>query len=570
MESIWTSKEIEGILLQLEKLNLPFNRYCFSRIGKRIKQLGKGGFSRVYEAKHIYKKKKLYAIKVIGFEGSQIDRKAFNKSIEAQKMLQHETDGIVKIYDTFEACIYIGENNQIIKVQSVDDKEKNIERNYLYLQFVLMEKVQPVITKDSSGKMTLFPEQLNNFNKDEILKLAYDVGCALEKAHQKRILHRDIKLENIFYDERKKQYKLGDFGIARVTIDGVASTIAFTKGYGAPEIVGSFENNYDRTADVYSFGIVIYVLLNRLKFPDSKSYHVNIKEQYSENYRIPKLENAQGKLGQCIDKMCRFRPAERYQSMELVLNDLEKIIYNKTNGCQREQKKKTLWLGIFCGTFGIIFWELCMVRNGGETYSILDFLFWICCIWKMMLVIWNYRSRILNIVTILLGFLTVLESGLMWWNVTICLCSIISLDMVAGTISWIFLLAHIFRFLLTQKLEMIPDLQNKAWLAIVMISITYVFLLQYEILKVRGRKFVNRIIQYNIPLKVAILCYAIELLRGVMIKIVFAQYGTNLVSRRVLYYYEVLKVDPLKIGTMGLLICIFYIMLKKKSSVKFC
>ena len=111
--------------------------------------------------------------------------------------------------------------------------------------------------------------------------MAYDIGLALKEAHLKNIIHRDIKLENIFYSDSDHRYKLGDFGISCITDDGMASTVAFTKGYGAPEVVGTLEDKYDCTADIYSFGMTLYVLINKLRFPSSKNYHPNI-EQYKK------------------------------------------------------------------------------------------------------------------------------------------------------------------------------------------------------------------------------------------------------------------------------------------------
>ena len=100
---------------------------------------------------------------------------------------------------------------------SVKEKPENISRTTIKLQFVLMEKIDSVITRTKGGNIKMTPESLANGDEQEILKLAYDIGLALKRAHNKNVLHRDVKLENVFYSEKKKQYKLGDFGIAKKT-----------------------------------------------------------------------------------------------------------------------------------------------------------------------------------------------------------------------------------------------------------------------------------------------------------------------------------------------------------------
>ena len=139
------------------------------------------------------------------------------------------------------------------------------------------------------------PEELQAFDEEEIINLSYQIGEALKVAHSKKLLHRDIKLENVFYDSKSQKYKLGDFGIARMTDDGMASTTAFTRGYGAPEVVSTLDDRYDNTSDLYSFGMMIYVLMNRLRFPESQNYHVNISVQYAPGYRVPRPETGDRK-----------------------------------------------------------------------------------------------------------------------------------------------------------------------------------------------------------------------------------------------------------------------------------
>ena len=67
--------------------------------------------------------------------------------------------------------------------------------------------------KDKYGNFEVLREDLKS--EEEVLRLAKDIGSALSTAHENGIIHRDVKLENIFWDKHLQQYKLGDFGVAR-------------------------------------------------------------------------------------------------------------------------------------------------------------------------------------------------------------------------------------------------------------------------------------------------------------------------------------------------------------------
>ena len=94
----------------------------------------------------------------------------------------------------------------------------------------------------------------------EVIRLGIDICRALEVCERYSIIHRDIKLDNIFISEGG-DYKLGDFGIAR-TMDKAqqASTQVGTKQYAAPEVIQG--RKYTSNVDTYSLGMLMYRLLN--------------------------------------------------------------------------------------------------------------------------------------------------------------------------------------------------------------------------------------------------------------------------------------------------------------------
>lgn len=380
MTSAWTNKEIETILVQLDEAVLPFKNYCFTGIGQGLNLLGTGGFSNVYEAELRKDHNRSFAIKVIGFGDKSVAPAEFKEEVGAQKRLCFSQENTVRILEAVEIHVWFDDELRVLKAETADagaEKEQNISgttkiqgQDYLTLQFIVMEKLSAVLTMERYGKKSLFPAGLADFEEEEIRKVAYDIGKALEYAHKNKILHRDIKLENIFYDEQRKRYKLGDFGIAKVTQDGMASTTAFTRGYVAPEVNRQTNVKYDNTADIYSFGMLLYVLMNGLKFPGSENYNVNVELQYQQGYVLPTPEHCYGKLFEIVRKMCSFDPDDRYQSMEQVMNELDGILGDEREHYRKEHKPASFVLGnvflilgvaVKCRWLGIAFLSLAVV-----------------------------------------------------------------------------------------------------------------------------------------------------------------------------------------------------------------
>ncbi|GLC74270.1 hypothetical protein PLESTF_001483200 [Pleodorina starrii] len=101
--------------------------------------------------------------------------------------------------------------------------------------------------------------QKEYFTEEEVMNMFVQIASAISYIHSKRVLHRDLKTQNIFI-ARGGIIKLGDFGISKVLerTDSFATTVTGTPYYMAPEICTN--QPYTYKSDIWSLGCVLYEL----------------------------------------------------------------------------------------------------------------------------------------------------------------------------------------------------------------------------------------------------------------------------------------------------------------------
>lgn len=315
---------VESVLSTLDEHHFLFPQFALKKLNNELKLLGIGGFSSVYEMYNKERPELSFAMKVIGFQSHKVNSVEFWNAGRIQWILCRESKYIMRILDARELVLVFDENGRITEVKDATREVWEESEKTLHLQFVLMEKLDELIEKDRFANVKLLKEELSN--EAEVLKFAFEIGQGLAAAHTNGCLHRDIKIENIFWDDTEQVYKLGDFGIAKWTEDGNAETIVYTDGYGAPEIERRLYDNYNATADIYSLGITLYLLLNDLRFPGSDGYYSKVEVQYHPEFIFPAPAHASEMMTRVIRKMCSFYSAERYQSMNEVLAELSRVL----------------------------------------------------------------------------------------------------------------------------------------------------------------------------------------------------------------------------------------------------
>ena len=230
---------------------------------------------------------------------------------------------------------------------------------------IRMELLTP-ITKQLAGQSEIPEEQ--------VIALGKDLSRALICCEENHILHRDIKPQNIFVSEDGK-YKLGDFGIAKAKEKtGTDTARAGTSDYMAPEVY--YGEHYDKTADIYSLGIVLYWLLNNRKMPFLPQSSTAPRLQEREDARMRRLKgealpppvNGSKGLKRIVLKCCAFKPKDRYADASELLRDLLAL---KRKPAPKPNKSRLLML--ICGVLALagLFFGGMKLIGARETVSVI-------------------------------------------------------------------------------------------------------------------------------------------------------------------------------------------------------
>jgi serine/threonine protein kinase/tetratricopeptide (TPR) repeat protein len=186
-------------------------------------------------------------------------------------------------------------------------------------QFIVMECVDGVTlrAKIAEGKL----------QTGTSVGYAIQIAEALEEAHSKGIVHRDVKADNIMVTP-KNQVKVMDFGLAKLKgslrLTRTSSTVG-TLAYMAPEQLRGEEA--DSRSDVFSFGVLLYEMLTgNLPFRGEHEAATIYAILNEEPDPIEKhLVEAPSDLVHILNRLLEKDPAERYQSMGEVVIELKRV-----------------------------------------------------------------------------------------------------------------------------------------------------------------------------------------------------------------------------------------------------
>ena len=286
-----------------------------------VEPIGKGAFGHVYKA--IRKKNDdIAAVKIISLPQNMEEIEAKRQQYSDETIKASYRDQAKEVLEEIKIMKELVGSSNIVGIQDYELVEKSGGIGYdIYIR---MELLQPMKKHHDDLEIShncaqyILPEE-------EIIKIGIDICRALETCHnvttetKKQIIHRDIKPENILYHKNSDSYKLGDFGVSKEleTADSNLTQSIGTLKYMAPEVLHSI--HYDSKADIYSLGLVLYVLANKKRLPFAMvagrhKEEVESIERRMAGENLPAPEFVSPRLAAVILKACSYNAEERYAS----------------------------------------------------------------------------------------------------------------------------------------------------------------------------------------------------------------------------------------------------------------
>ena len=256
-----------------------------------ISRVGSGGMADVYKAKD-QKLDRLVAVKVLKPEFREDTNfvAKFGKEAQAAAGLSHPN--VVNVFD-------VGE-----------------DRGLYYIVMELVERITLKAYITRKGKLSV----------KEATSIAIQVSLGLEAAHNRGIVHRDVKPQNIIISTDGK-VKLSDFGIAKATNSNtITANVMGSVHYSSPEQVRGGAS--DARSDIYSLGITMYEMVTgRVPYDGDTTVAVAIKHLQEEmvppSRYTPDIPYS---MEQIILKCTQKNPDRRYQNMAQLIEDLKRSL----------------------------------------------------------------------------------------------------------------------------------------------------------------------------------------------------------------------------------------------------
>ena len=281
-----------------------------------IKIIGEGGFGKVYYAKNKFSQTEVSIKRINKSKNNNLilDNLTIKNEIEVLKSLSHPN--IMKIYEFY----------------------SNEESYFLVNEYIKYGELSKKIKQ--------------TFSELQISVIIFQILKGLNYIHSHNIIHRDIKLENIMISDIENilingkiepfyWIKIIDFGIAKFTSSNKKEKgMTGTLYYMAPEVINQ---NYDYKCDIWSVGVILYMLLTG-KYPFDSLVTSRIKTKIEDgefDKENIKYKNSSKELKHLLKHLLNTNPTFRYNAKEALKHDF----FKKNDGellFKRNLKNKTI------------------------------------------------------------------------------------------------------------------------------------------------------------------------------------------------------------------------------------
>ena len=287
------AKRIRGLIEERRSSQIP----GYQLLGK----LGKGAMATVYKAKQI-----------------SLDRTVAVKVLP--KRSGENPEFVDRFYKEGKAAARLSHNNI---VQAIDVGSTPDGYHFFVMEYVEGKTLYDIMQPPPVGEGKAFSEA-------EALDVVIQIADALAHAHQRALIHRDVKPKNILLTPEGVA-KLTDLGLARATDDKEAAESEAGKAYGTPyyispeQIRGDVDIDY--RADIYSLGATMYHLVTGRPPFDGETpsavMHKHLKEPLIPADHVNTALSAG--IGEIIDLAMAKNRDDRYRTTEDMLEDLEAV-----------------------------------------------------------------------------------------------------------------------------------------------------------------------------------------------------------------------------------------------------
>ncbi|MFQ5653028.1 MAG: protein kinase, partial [bacterium] len=269
---------------------------------KILDKLGEGGMGVVYKAEDT-KLERTVALKFLSLTSiGDEEKKRFKREAKAAAALNHAN---------------------IAHIYAIDESDGQM---FIAMEFIDGKSLEEIVGDGHARPLPL----------DDAINYATQIAAGLQAAHEKGIVHRDIKSANIMITD-KGQVKIMDFGLAKLanrskmTVEG--STLG-TAAYMSPEQARG--EALDRRSDIWSLGVVLYEMLSgQLPFKGDYEQAVIYSILNEEPEPLTALRTGVPmKLEEIVNKLLAKDPRDRYQNIMELPVDLKNVSLQKTTTSQ--------------------------------------------------------------------------------------------------------------------------------------------------------------------------------------------------------------------------------------------
>ncbi|GAB1310404.1 Cell cycle serine/threonine-protein kinase [Madurella fahalii] len=225
------------------------------------KLLGKGGFAICYEGKAAGSARRI-ALKIVKSQMPTKMEQKFQTELQIHSKMRHQN--IVQFHRafTFESCTYL------------------------------------VLELCPNGSLMDMVKRRKGLTEPEVRFYTVQIAGAIKYMHAKGIIHRDLKMGNIFLDKYMNA-KIGDFGLAALLLTGKdmqvmrRTTLCGTPNYIAPEILEKGKKGHDHMVDIWSLGIIVFAMLTSKPPFQSSTTDEIYRRARDRDYEWPSSETSQ-------------------------------------------------------------------------------------------------------------------------------------------------------------------------------------------------------------------------------------------------------------------------------------